>query len=48
MTLNTKLVFLKYVAQALKFLKDNKICHLDLKPSNILFGSGHIKVSDFG
>jgi serine/threonine protein kinase len=48
MTLTTKMFFLKYIAQALKFLKDRKICHLDLKPSNILFASKHIKISDFG
>ena len=48
MTLNSKLIFLKYIAQSLKFLKDHKICHLDLKPSNILFGNGHVKLIDFG
>ncbi len=48
MTLSQKLIFLKYIAQAVKFLKDHKICHLDLKPPNILFGNGHIKLTDFG
>lgn len=48
MTLNTKLILLKYIAQGIKFLKDHKICHLDIKPSNILFGNGLIKLIDFG
>ena len=48
MTLTTKLVLLKYIAQGIKFLKDHKICHLDIKPSNILFGNGLVKLIDFG
>lgn len=36
MSLNTKLYILYQVAQAIKFLKDNQIYHLDLKPGNIL------------
>lgn len=48
MTLNTKLILLKYIAQGIKFLKDHKICHLDIKPSNILFGNGLVKIIDFG
>ncbi len=48
MTLNTKLTFLKYIAQGVKFLKDHNICHLDLKPSNILFGNFYVKLIDFG
>jgi serine/threonine protein kinase len=48
MTLSTKLTFLKYIAQSIKFLKDHKICHLDIKPANILFGNLQIKLTDFG
>ena len=48
MSLETKLNILKYLAQGLKFLKDQGIYHLDIKPSNILFGSTHIKITDFG
>jgi len=48
MTLNTKLILLKYIAEGIKFLKDHKICHLDIKPSNILFGNGLVKLIDFG
>jgi len=35
-SLNTKIFILYQTAQGLKFLKDNNIAHLDLKPGNIL------------
>ena len=35
---------------ALKYLneRDNKIIHFDLKPQNILFHNGEVKIADFG
>lgn len=36
MSLNTKIYILYQIAQAVKFLKDQGIYHLDLKPGNIL------------
>ncbi|PNF41023.1 hypothetical protein B7P43_G08824 [Cryptotermes secundus] len=46
-----KLIFYQ-IAQAVKYLHDNKITHRDLKPENILLSSEKretlIKVSDFG
>lgn len=49
MSLNTKLYILYQIAQALKFLKDKNIYHLDLKPGNILLSKNYIvKVIDFG
>lgn len=48
MSLHSKLIYLKYIAQGIKFLKDHDICHLDIKPTNILFGSGIVKLTDFG
>ena len=41
----------KYIAQiviALKYMKDEKIIHRDIKPKNILIHQGNIKISDFG
>jgi serine/threonine protein kinase len=36
-------------AQALRFLKENIIYHLDLKPTNILISKNYIsKITDFG
>lgn len=48
MSMDTKLNVLKQVAHGMKFLKDKGICHLDIKPSNVLFGTNHIKITDFG
>lgn len=48
MSLATKLQYLKHLAQGIKFLKDHDVYHLDIKPSNLLFGSGVIKITDFG
>ena len=41
---------IKQILSALKFLNENgrKIIHYDLKPQNILFNDGMIKISDFG
>ena len=33
---------------ALKYMKDEKIIHRDIKPKNILIHKGNIKISDFG
>ncbi|KAM8972216.1 serine/threonine-protein kinase ULK3 [Pelodytes ibericus] len=44
-------VFLQQLASALKFLYENNIAHLDLKPQNILLNSldrPHLKLADFG
>ncbi|XP_015678026.1 serine/threonine-protein kinase ULK3 [Protobothrops mucrosquamatus] len=44
-------IFLQQLACALKFLHDKNICHLDLKPQNILLSSlekSHLKLADFG
>lgn len=44
-------VIAKYMAQiaiALKYMKDEKIIHRDIKPKNILVHKGNIKISDFG
>ena len=41
--------YLKQIADAMKYLLDNKIIHRDLKPQNILVSeTGSIKISDFG
>ena len=37
-SLNTKLFFLLQISLGTLFLKNNDICHLDLKPGNILIG----------
>jgi serine/threonine protein kinase len=35
--------------QGLRFLRDNEIVHLDLKPHNLLIGRGlQLKITDFG
>ncbi len=49
MSFNTQLNILYQLAQAIKFLKDNKIIHLDLKPLNIMFNEKmELKLIDFG
>ena len=45
----TKLFLVKNVLNGLKFLKDYKIVHLDLKPTNILVSHDLLtKIIDFG
>ena len=43
-------LIIRQILSALKFLNDNdkKIIHYDLKPQNIMFHKGVIKISDFG
>lgn len=43
-------LIIKQVFAALKFLNENqrKVIHYDLKPQNILFHNGIVKISDFG
>ena len=43
-------VILKQLLSALKYMNSlkSKIIHYDLKPQNILFHHGEIKISDFG
>jgi serine/threonine protein kinase len=48
MSFHTKLTYLKYIAQGIKFMKDHEIIHLDIKPGNLLFSSGLVKITDFG
>ncbi|MGY8777676.1 MAG: protein kinase domain-containing protein [Longimicrobiales bacterium] len=38
----------RQVADALRYAHDKNIIHCDIKPSNILFSSGHAVVADFG
>ncbi|ESP01247.1 hypothetical protein LOTGIDRAFT_230621 [Lottia gigantea] len=43
--------FLQQIAQAMKFLWDNNVAHMDLKPQNILLTSvthPRLKIADFG
>ncbi len=45
----TKLFLIKNVLNGLKFLKDYKIVHLDLKPANILVSHDLLtKIIDYG
>ncbi|XP_067105073.1 serine/threonine-protein kinase ULK3 isoform X2 [Osmerus mordax] len=40
--------FLQQIACALQFLHERNICHLDLKPQNILLCGSVLKLADFG
>jgi serine/threonine protein kinase len=49
MSLQTKLHFMFSVAQALRYLRDYGIVHLDLKPENVMtYCNMLIKLIDFG
>ena len=49
LSLNTKIYFILMIGQALRYLKEYKIAHLDLKPSNIMTHRRLIlKLIDFG
>ena len=43
-------IILKYILNGLKYLHEHKlkIIHYDLKPQNIIFNKGEIKIADFG
>lgn len=44
-------VFIQQLALALKYLNQHKICHMDLKPQNLLLQSKpklKLKLADFG
>lgn len=43
-------IILKMVITGLKYLHEHKlkIIHYDLKPSNLIFHKGDIKIADFG
>jgi serine/threonine protein kinase len=48
-SLLTKLYLLCQVIQGLRFLRDNKIVHMDMKPQNVLVGKGLLlRLTDFG
>ena len=40
--------YLKQALQGLKSMHENKMVHLDIKPDNLLFKDGVLKVSDLG
>lgn len=49
LSLNTKIYFIYMIGQALRYLKEYKIAHLDLKPSNIMTHRRlTLKLIDFG
>ncbi|ESN96205.1 hypothetical protein HELRODRAFT_107367 [Helobdella robusta] len=44
-------MFLQQLASGLKYMRSKLVCHMDLKPSNILLTSAHnpiVKIADFG
>jgi protein-serine/threonine kinase len=48
-SLLTKLYLLCQVVQGLRFLRDNNIVHMDIKPQNVLVGKGLLlRLTDFG
>jgi serine/threonine protein kinase len=44
----TVLAFLSQIIDAFKVLTAKNIMHRDLKPGNIFFHNGQIKIGDFG
>jgi serine/threonine protein kinase len=49
LNLTTKFIILANIANGLRFLKNQRIVHMDLTPKNILIGSGlFTKIIDFG
>jgi serine/threonine protein kinase len=48
-SLLTKLYLLCQAVQGLRFLRDNNIVHMDMKPQNVLVGKGLLsRLTDFG
>jgi len=45
---NTIIKFSKHILEGLHFLHQRKICHLDIKPENIMVNSNQYKIIDFG
>ena len=39
---------LRQIAEGLQFLHSKNIIHMDIKPQNILFQNGQVKLADFG
>jgi serine/threonine protein kinase len=49
MSFLTKLYLLCQVIQGLRFLRDNNIVHMDMKPQNVLVGKGLLlRLTNFG
>ena len=49
MSLLTKLYLLCQVVQGLRFLRDNNIVHMNMKPQNVLVGKRLLlRLTDFG
>uniref|UniRef100_A0A8D8YNW0 Serine/threonine-protein kinase ULK3 n=1 Tax=Cacopsylla melanoneura TaxID=428564 RepID=A0A8D8YNW0_9HEMI len=40
--------FVRQLVLALKYLREHNVCHLDLKPQNILIKNNRLKLGDFG
>ncbi|HVX46861.1 MAG TPA: tetratricopeptide repeat protein [Mycobacteriales bacterium] len=42
------LLYVKYILQALQYLHETGLLYCDMKPANVIYGSGGVKVIDFG